>query len=94
VAVTINSTAIPAQATVVPESSNPSVREGRLRAPRRWRRRLGGLANDLRRRLETTEAQEDARAAEISRELDDLTTFSCFALPLIDELESLPISAT
>jgi len=102
-------TTMPEHNPAVPESDGP-VREGHLRAPRRWerllveaaviggsdrwRRRLDGLANDLRRRLEATEAQEDARAAAISRELDDLTAFSCFALPLIDELESLPISAT
>lgn len=100
---------MPAQNSAVSEPSHGSVREGHLRAPRRWerllveaaviggsgrwRRRLGGLANDLRRRLEATEAQEDARAAAISRELSDLEAFSCFALPLIDELESLPISA-
>ena len=107
---TIESTTMPLQSSDVSEPSDGPVREGRLRSPRRWerllveaaviggsdrwRRRLDGLANDLRRRLEVTEAQEDARAAAISREMDDLTAFSCFALPLIDELESLPISAT
>jgi ATP-dependent helicase/nuclease subunit B len=104
-----DSTTMPVKSPAVSESSDGPVREGHLRAPRRWerllveaaviggsdrwRRRLDGLANDLRRRLEATEEQEDARAAVISRELDDLTAFSCFALPLIEELESLPISA-
>jgi ATP-dependent helicase/nuclease subunit B len=107
---TIDSTTVPMQSPAVSQPSDGPVREGHLRAPRRWerllveaaviggsdrwRRRLGGLANDLRRRLGAVEAQEDARAAAISRELDDLTAFSRFALPLIDELESLPNSAT
>ena len=107
---TSHSTTTPAQSPAVSEPLDGPVREGHLRAPRRWerllvesavigggdrwRRRLDGLANDLRRRLEATEAQEDARAAAISRELDDLVAFSRFALPLIDELESLPASAT
>ena len=60
----------------------------------RWRRRLAGLANDLRGRLAATEEQEEVRAAAISRELDDLAALSCFALPLIDVLETLPASAT
>ncbi len=103
------STTMPECNPVVPESPDGPVCGGHLRAPRRWerllvdaaviggsdrwRRRLNGLANDLRRRLEATEAQEDARSAAISRELDDLAAFSGFALPLIDELEGLPISA-
>ena len=110
IAGTSDATTMQAQSPAVSGPADGPVREGHLRAPRRWerllveaaviggserwRRRLGGLANDLRRRLEVTEAQEDARAAEISRELDDLAAFSCFALPLIDELERLPISAT
>lgn len=97
------------EAPVSPDASDGPVREGHLRAPRRWerllveaaviggsdrwRRRLGGLANDLRRKVEATQAQEDARAAAITRELSDLEAFSCFALPLIDELEALPSSA-
>ncbi|WP_092298102.1 PD-(D/E)XK nuclease family protein [Bradyrhizobium sp. Ghvi] len=107
---TSHSTTVPAQSSAVSEPSDGPVRDGHLRAPRRWerllveaaviggsnrwRRRLDGFANDLRRRLEATEGLEEARAAAISRELDDLTAFSCFALPLIDELENLPISAT
>ncbi|MGY4156325.1 ATP-dependent helicase/nuclease subunit B [Bradyrhizobium sp. USDA 4461] len=109
-AVAGDSTKAPVQSLDVSEPSDGPVREGYLRAPRRWerllveaaviggsdrwRRRLDGFANDLRRRLEATEAQEDAQAAAISRDLNDLTAFSGFALPLIDELESLPISAT
>ena len=106
---TSDSVSMQAQTPRIPDGSDGPVREGHLRAPRRWerllveaaviggsdrwRRRLGGLANDLRRRLEAMQAQDDARAAAISRELSDLEAFSCFALPLIDELGALPSSA-
>jgi ATP-dependent helicase/DNAse subunit B len=84
-----------------PEDS--PVRNGQLRAPRRWERllveaaviggrdrwrlRLDGLANDLRLRL--TEADE-AEAENLARTLDDLSAFSTYALPLIEALDELP----
>lgn len=83
------------------------VRDGQLRAPRRWerllveaaviggrerwRRRLDGLANDLRLRL--AEADE-AEAEGLTRTLDDLSAFGTYALPLIEALDALPGAAT
>jgi ATP-dependent helicase/nuclease subunit B len=86
-------------------SDEPPVREGQLRAPRRWerllveaaviggrdrwRRRIEGLANDLRLRLaEIGEGDET-----LARTLADLSAFASYALPLIDELESFPNAA-
>ena len=79
--------------------------EGQLRAPRRWerllveaaviggrdrwRRRIDGLANDLRLRLaEIGEGDET-----LTRTLKDLKAFAGYALPLIDELDNLPAAA-
>jgi hypothetical protein len=80
-------------------SDETPVLEGQLRAPRRWerllveaaviggrdrwRRRLEGLANDLRPRL--SEAGEGNATT-----LEDLSAFAGYALPLIHELDSLP----
>ena len=76
------------------------MREGQLRAPRRWerllveaaviggrdrwRRRIEGLANELRLRLGELEEGDET----IVRTLEDLSAFSGYALPLIDELDS------
>ena len=81
------------------------VREGQLRAPRRWehllveaaviggrdrwRRRIDGLANELRLRLGELEEGD----ATIVRTLEDLSAFSGYALPLIEELDTLPAAA-
>jgi hypothetical protein len=78
------------------------VREGQLRAPRRWehllveaaviggrdrwRRRIDGLANELRLRLGELEEGD----ATIVRTLEDLSAFSGYALPLIEELTLCP----
>jgi ATP-dependent helicase/nuclease subunit B len=86
-------------------SDESPVLEGQLRAPRRWerllveaaviggrdrwRRRIEGLANDLRLRLE--EAGEGD--ATLARTIEDLSAFAGYALPLIDELDSLPPAA-
>ena len=83
-------------------SDETPVLEGQLRAPRRWerllveaaviggrdrwRRRLEGLANDLRPRL--SEAGEGNATT-----LEDLSAFAGYALPLIHELDSLPTAA-
>jgi ATP-dependent helicase/nuclease subunit B len=56
----------------------------------RWRRRLDGLANELRLRLE--EADEPERE-NLVRALDDLAAFKGYALPLIDVLADLPSGA-
>ena len=56
----------------------------------RWRRRLKGLANELRVRLE--EADEPERD-NLVRAIDDLAAFAGYALPLIDALADLPSEA-
>jgi ATP-dependent helicase/nuclease subunit B len=84
-------------------------REGQLRAPRRWehlliesaviggrdrwRRRIDGLANDLRLRLSELAEEDETQAAVLARTLEDLAAFAAYAIPLIDLLDSLPKSA-
>jgi hypothetical protein len=84
------------------------VREGQLRAPRRWerllveaaviggrdrwRRRIDGLANDLRLRLLELAGEDETQATVLERTLEDLAAFATYALPLIDLLDSLPKS--
>jgi RecB family exonuclease len=85
------------------------VREGQLRAPRRWerllieaaviggldrwRRRIDGLANDLGLRLSELAEEDEIQATALARTLEDLAVFRSYALPLIDLLDSLPPSA-
>ena len=85
------------------------VTEGQLRAPRRWerllveaaviggrdrwRRRIDGLANDLRLRLSELVEEDETQAAVLARTLEDLAAFASYAIPLIDLLDSLPESA-
>jgi ATP-dependent helicase/nuclease subunit B len=85
------------------------VREGQLRAPwrweqllvdsavigsrGRWRRRLDGLANELRAKLAELSDDDEIEAAAIRRTLDDLAAFTAYALPLIDLLDDWPDSA-
>jgi superfamily I DNA/RNA helicase len=85
------------------------VRDGQLRAPRRWerllveaaviggrdrwRRRIAGLANDLRLRLSELGEEDEMQAATLRRTLDDLGAFAGYAIPLIDLLHSLPAAA-
>ena len=82
---------------------------GQLRAPRRWehflveaaviggrerwRRRIDGLANDLRLKLAELADEDEARAAIVARTLEDLNAFAGYALPLIELLDGLPASA-
>jgi ATP-dependent helicase/nuclease subunit B len=84
--------------------------DGQLRAPRRWerllvdaaviggrerwRRRIDGLANELRRRRAELGEEEETRAAALTRALDDLTALAGYALPLIDALANLPAAAS
>ena len=81
------------------------VRDGQLRAPRRWerllveaaviggrerwKRRIDGLIKDLNLRLAELEDSDEA----LERTIEDLSAFSGYALPLIDELDRLPKSA-
>ena len=85
------------------------MRAGQLRAPRRWeqllveaavigsrdrwRRRLEGLANDLRARRVELEDEDETAATAVARTLDDLAAFTAFALPLIDLLAGWPSTA-
>src|SRR5262249_45821203 len=73
---------------------------GQLRAPRRWecllveaaviggrerwRRRIDGLANDLRIKLSELTDEDEARASIVARTLEDLDAFAGYALPLIE----------
>ena len=81
---------------------------GQLRAPRRWeqllveaaviggsdrwRRRLKGLENVLALQLSELE-DDDARLGAVQRSIDNLSAFTTFVLPLIDDLESFPAAA-
>jgi ATP-dependent helicase/nuclease subunit B len=98
----------PAQLAEDP-ADEASVREGQLRAPRRWerllvdaavigerdrwRRRIEGLVNDVRLRISELVEEEEAQAVVLARTLEDLTAFAVYAIPLIDLLDSLPTSA-
>jgi ATP-dependent helicase/nuclease subunit B len=91
------------------QADQAPVREGQLRAPRRWerllvdaaviggrdrwRRRIEGLVNDLRLRLSELAEEEETQAAVLARTLEDLAAFAVYAIPLIDLLDSLPKSA-
>jgi ATP-dependent helicase/nuclease subunit B len=65
-----------------------SLADGRAR----WRRRLDGLAADLRYRIEELERdeQESARIARFKRDLRNLAHLRQFALPIIDALAEWP----
>lgn len=59
----------------------------------RWERRLNGLANELRLKLERA-AGNDADQEHFERELLRLETLQAFALPLIQRLANLPSTAS
>jgi len=91
------------------DPEDTAVIEGNLRAPARWERllvdsaviggkdrwirRLQGLANELRLRIEEIEPEEEARVESIRRQLSDLDALRGYALPLIERLADLPRSA-
>jgi RecB family exonuclease len=101
------------QARPVPSAADYNaevpVREGQLRAPRRWERllveaaviggrdrwrhRIDGLTNDIGLRASELAAEDETQAAALSRTLEDLTAFAGYAIPLIDVLDGLPTSA-
>src|SRR5205814_7260141 len=64
--------------------------------PQRWHRRLAGLAQEFRVRIqeELSEDPESPRAARLQRELRNLGHLRTFALPIIDWLASWPATAT
>jgi ATP-dependent helicase/nuclease subunit B len=96
------------EAPSVGDSRDPVI-AGQLRAPRRWerllveaaviggrerwRRRIDGVANDLRLRLAELADEDEAGAAIVARTLEDLDAFAGYALPLIEVLDGLPASA-
>jgi ATP-dependent helicase/nuclease subunit B len=98
----------PAPAPVAASSGAPVI-AGQLRAPRRWerllveaaviggrerwRKRIDGLAGELRSHLAEIDGEDEARAAVLRRTLDDLEAFAAYALPLIENLDALPKSA-
>jgi ATP-dependent helicase/nuclease subunit B len=91
------------------EEDDAPVVEGRLRAPwrweqflldaaviggeDRWRRRLAGLAADLRIKLSAAE-DDEAKAAGLMRDLANLKSLRDFALPLIGALAGFPREAS
>jgi hypothetical protein len=82
---------------------------GQLRAPRRWerflveaaviggrdrwRRRIDGFANDLRRKLVELVDEDETRAASVARTLEDLEAFARYTLPLVEVLDGLLIAS-
>ena len=64
--------------------------------PRRWHRRLTGLANEMRlhRDAERKEDPDSPKAARIERDLRNLGHLRAFALPIVDRLAAWPESGT
>jgi RecB family exonuclease len=95
-------------ASAIDDNGGPVI-AGQLRAPRRWehflmeaaviggeerwRRRIDGLANELRLKLAELGDEDEARAVGLARTLGDLDAFAGYALPLIEVLGGLPASA-
>ncbi|HZJ46644.1 MAG TPA: PD-(D/E)XK nuclease family protein [Pyrinomonadaceae bacterium] len=91
------------------EPDRQNVIEGALRAPSqwekllvesaviggkdRWERRLKGLENELKLRLEEVSPEEEAQVESIKKQLRDLTSLSQYALPLIKRLAQFPEKA-
>ena len=91
------------------EPDRQNVIEGALRAPSqwekllvesaviggkdRWARRLKGLENELKLRLEEVSPEEEAQVESIKKQLRDLTSLSQYALPLIKRLAEFPEKA-
>ena len=59
----------------------------------RWVRRLAGLANELRLRIEEISPEDEARVASVRRQARDLDSLREYALPLISRLAELPPAA-
>jgi ATP-dependent helicase/nuclease subunit B len=93
----------------VDSNPDSSALEGTLRAPwrwerlivdaavtggvDRWRRRLQGLKEEIAVRLEELD-EEDAHAQALTRTAENLDHLAAFALPLIEQLATLPIMAS
>jgi ATP-dependent helicase/nuclease subunit B len=104
--------AAPSDTEGVADSDASPVLEGTLRAPwkwerllvdsaviggrERWSRRLGGLAAEMRLKLEELrqEEPESPRVAAVERDLANLEHLTRFALPVIERLAAWPARAT
>ena len=91
---------------LVAQPEDSTVIDGALRAPARWEqllvdsaviggkdrwaRRLAGLANELRVRIEEAAPEDEARVEAIRRQAGDLEALREYALPLIERLADLP----
>ncbi len=102
----------PATETAADEADTSPVVAGTLRAPwkwerllvdsavigghERWQRRVAGLGDELRVRIEELreEEPESPRAAALERDLANLEHLERFALPVIERLAALPATAT
>ena len=64
--------------------------------PRRWHRRLAGLANELRvqRDAERKDDPDSPRVARIERDMRNLSHLRAFALPIVDRLAAWPKTGT
>ncbi|MFN2532949.1 MAG: PD-(D/E)XK nuclease family protein [Pyrinomonadaceae bacterium] len=60
----------------------------------RWSRRLEGLANELRIRIEEVAPEEEALLESLERQLRDLDALREFAMPLVERLDRLPTKAS
>jgi hypothetical protein len=94
-------------APAVGDSRGPVI-AGQLRAPRRWerllveaaviggrerwRRRIDGLANDLRLKLAELAGEDEARAAIVAQTLEDLNAFAASSIPIDTTRLSLVVS--
>jgi hypothetical protein len=88
------------------DSTDEAVSERDLRTPRRWeqllvdsavigglerwKRRLDGLSNELALDLEEIDDPEDGAAEVLRRRLKELASLRAYALPLLEELSTLP----
>lgn len=93
----------------VSKPEHAAVVDGALRAPSRWERlivdsaviggkdrwirRLKGLANEFRLRMDEVAPEDEARVGSIRRQIQDLDALQEYALPLIQRLAELPAQA-
>jgi CRISPR/Cas system-associated exonuclease Cas4 (RecB family) len=98
-----------ADSALVVQPNDSAVIDGALRTPARWERllvdsavigrkdrwarRLEGLANELRLRIEEAAPEEEAQLESIRRQVRDLDALREYALPLIERLADLPDQA-
>jgi ATP-dependent helicase/nuclease subunit B len=94
---------------LVAEPEDSVVVDGALRVPARWERllvdsaviggkdrwvrRLEGLANEFRLRIDEAAPEDEARVDSIRKQIQDLDALREYALPLIERLAALPVKA-